>query len=247
MRIQRWAFFFVLVWVSSQAIFATELYETQWTAILKKNTKFARRKQVSTVLVDYAGIRNSQSFPSLLRMLNNFDVSALKTDSAKKAFWINTYNIAVVKLVVEHYPTASIHTPDNDVLWKRPVIMVGDSVLTLQDIEFGKLSEFKDFRLPFALSNATLSGPDLLEEAFTEDRLNTQLSDAFKRFVTNDSKGVALNKDVKEAHFSILLKKIDDPSENQGGLNGLLQPYFKTSLDEYHVSYIYFNWDLNNK
>ena len=247
MKFKNVTLFFCVLWFISASVFASELYETQWTTLLKKSVKQSNRKQVTSTLVDYALIKDSQSFSSLLRGLNGFDESDFQTDKAKEAFWINVYNIAVVKLVIEHYPTASIHSPDNDVLWKRPVIMIGGKMLTLQDIQFDKLGAYKDYRLFFALSNATLSGPDLLDEAYSEEKLDAQLDSQFKRFILNSTKGVAVYKDTREVKFSLLLKNIEDQCEDKGGLKGLVQPYLTTPLSDCHVGYMYFNWNLNNK
>lgn len=223
---------------------AAELYEIQWNSLLQKNVKFTSKKQTEGTFVDYEGIKNSQSFTSLIRNIAQFDTQNLKTENAKKAFWINVYNIAVVKLVIENYPTASIHTPNDDILWKRPVIFVNNKIMTLQDIEFGKLSEFDDFRIIFCLANATFSGPDLLETSYSEEQIENQLNAQFKRFITNDSKGIELHKGTSEAKLSPLLKHLED---TEVGLIGTLQPFFKEDLKTYRIRYMNYNWSLNSK
>lgn len=223
---------------------ASELYETLWNNLLQKNVTYTTKKQTTGSFVDYAGIKSSQSFSSLIRTLSQFDPATLKTPNAQKAFWINAYNIAVVKLVTERYPISSIHTPENNMIWKRPVIMIGTTLLSLEDIETKKLSAFNDYRIPFALCNATLSGADLQEESFTEDRLDAQLEQQFRRFVTNETKGINLHRGTAEAEFSPLLK----PLENiEGGQLKYVQPFFSEPLEPYRIRYTYFNWSLNSK
>lgn len=223
---------------------ASELYEMLWNNLLQKNVTYTTKKQITGSFVDYTGIKSSQSFSSLIRTLSQFDTTILKTPNAQKAFWINTYNIAVVKLVTEQYPISSIHTPENDLLWKRPVIMIGNDILSLNDIETKKLTPFKDDRIPFALCNATLSGADLFEEAYTEETLDTQLDHQFKRFVTNETKGIDLHRGTAEAEFSILLKPLE---QSEGGQLKRLQPFFSEPLSPYRIRYMLFNWSLNSK
>ncbi|HVR41492.1 MAG TPA: DUF547 domain-containing protein, partial [Thermoanaerobaculia bacterium] len=76
------------------------------------------------------------------------------------AYWINVYNINTVATIVENYPVDSIRDISTDPIirlnvFKKERVPVGKVLLSLDDIENGKIREgFHDPRIHFAINCA---------------------------------------------------------------------------------------------
>jgi hypothetical protein len=101
------------------------------------------------------------------------------------AYWINLYNALLVRVVLDHYPIASLRdlggksgfwtgTP-----WAEPRIEVEGMLISLSDIEHRILRPiWRDPRVLYALSCGALGCPSLQPEPFRAERLEQQLNDA---------------------------------------------------------------------
>lgn len=107
------------------------------------------------------------------------------------AFWINAYNACVLRTVIDHYPIRGrtpAYPPDSirqipgafDGIRYR---LAGRSV-TLDEIEYQILPAFEDPRVYFALGRGAAGSPRLRSEAFTADRLESQLALATREVMT---------------------------------------------------------------
>jgi hypothetical protein len=111
------------------------------------------------------------------------------------AFWVDLYNELTVKLVLDHYPVASIR----DIAispglfasgpWGKKLIAVEGEALSLDDIEHRILRPiWRDPRIHYAVNCAALGCPNLQAEAFTA--ANTQaLLDRGARDYVNHPRG----------------------------------------------------------
>jgi hypothetical protein len=99
------------------------------------------------------------------------------------AYWINAYNAFVLRTVIDHYPIRgrAADYPANSIrqvpgAFERQAFRAGGRSLTLDSLERDVIGGFGDARALLALSRGALGGPRLKSEAFTSDRLNTQLA-----------------------------------------------------------------------
>jgi len=98
------------------------------------------------------------------------------------AYWINAYNAAVLRTVIDHYPIRgkAADYPANSIrqvpgAFERLTFRAGGGTLTLDILEREVIGGFRDARALLALSRGALGGPRLKSEAYTSDRLNAQL------------------------------------------------------------------------
>jgi Protein of unknown function, DUF547 len=105
------------------------------------------------------------------------------------AYWINLYNALVVRLVVEHYPIASIRdigTPAGAGPWRQELVRVEGIPLSLHDIAHRILRPiWRDPRVHYALSCGAVGCPNLQPEPFEADQLEQQLSEAALAYVNH--------------------------------------------------------------
>jgi hypothetical protein len=100
------------------------------------------------------------------------------------AFWVNAYNAVVLKTVIDHYPLRGTIRQLPGAFDKNSVRAAGRSV-TLDQIEKTILPEFKEPRLYLALGRGAVGSGRLRSEAYTAERLDTQLAEIQAEFVTN--------------------------------------------------------------
>ena len=118
------------------------------------------------------------------------------TDDEKVAFWINAYNIFTLKLVIDNYPIEArwymILYPANCIMQipKGRQKLFFDIIgleYSIREIEFEMLLDrFEDLRVIFALTYASNSGAFLSNRAYTPSKLDEQLDEQVRRFLSSD-------------------------------------------------------------
>ena len=108
------------------------------------------------------------------------------------AYWINFYNALTVKVVLDHYPVASILDIDispgifADGPWDRKLVTVEGEELSLNDIEHRILRPiWRDPRIHYAVNCASIGCPNLAKQAFTGENLEESLEAAAVGFVNH--------------------------------------------------------------
>ena len=62
-------------------------------------------------VVDYRGVKGNPSYAQTLNALAESRPEALTSNAERAAFWVNAYNLAAIKAVLDEYPTRSIKEP----------------------------------------------------------------------------------------------------------------------------------------
>lgn len=152
-------------------------------------------------MVDYKTLRRKRlNLKSLLQEFDNLDPNEYRTwaNEDKIAFWLNAYNIQMLKIITDNYPIRSSRIlrlypgwGPNSILhikgiWTNYKFLVMDEEFTLSEIDkrfFRK--EFDDPRIFFAISSASLSSPPLRNEPYYGHKLNEQLDEQARRFLSS--------------------------------------------------------------
>ncbi len=157
-------------------------------------------------MVDYKILdRKKLELKNLLDEFNNLDPNVYNSwpKEDKIAFWINAYNIQMLRIITDNYPIESTRFhrliwPPNSIRhiqprseiraskWNKYKFLVMGEQFTLAEIEqrfFRK--EFDEPRVFFAVSHASRSGPPLRNEPYYGCKLYEQLDNQTKRFLSN--------------------------------------------------------------
>src|ERR687891_2967957 len=109
------------------------------------------------------------------------------------AYWINLYNALVVRLVIEHYPVASIRDigggpgADGGGPWAEKLVEVEGTPLSLNDIVHRILRPiWGDPRVHYALACSAVGCPNLQPEPFDARQLDRQLNEAAMAYAEPD-------------------------------------------------------------
>lgn len=155
-----------------------------------------------------------------------------------KAFWINTYNIGAVKMIMDNYPIDGIKDAGSlfESVWKKEIIEVGDKVYSLREIENDILRKTGDERIHFAIVCASISCPDLKMSAYRGRDLDKELLEQKLKFIEEKNKGVYTEGDT--VYISKIFKWYK-------GDFGNLREYLDISQDK-KIKYLDYNWKLND-
>lgn len=100
------------------------------------------------------------------------------------AFWVDAYNAFVLETVINHYPLRGTIRQIPGAFEKTTWRAAGRAV-TLDQIEKTILPDFKEPRLYLALGRGAIGSGRLRSEAYTGERLERQLTDIQREFVTD--------------------------------------------------------------
>lgn len=166
-----------------------------WDILLKKYVSPVRAGLATQV--DYSGLTKVRS--QLKQYLSaTSSISRAEFDhwsSAEQlAFLINTYNAWTVELVLTGDPNVASIKDLGSFLqspWKKNFILLFGESRSLDDIEHGLIrgsGRYKDPRIHFAVNCASISCPALRPEAFVAERLEAQLEDSTKLFLSDKTR-----------------------------------------------------------
>lgn len=150
----------------------------------------------------------------------------------QKAYWINLYNAATVQLVLNYPTKKSILQMDSGLFeigpWNDKLLTVAGEEVTLNDIEHRILRPiWQDHRIHFAVNCASLSCPNLAEQAYTDGNTDTLLTQNERAYI-NHPRGVSFNDKGRLTVSRIFKWYRDDFAENP---QQLLE-YFASHADE---------------
>jgi hypothetical protein len=121
------------------------------------------------------------------------------------AYWVNLYNALTVKVVLDHYPVASIReialggsllpsfVTGGSGPWQGKLVQIEGDAVALDDIEHRILRPiFKDNRIHYAVNCASIGCPTLMGVPFTAANLPNML-DRGARLYVNHPRGVMVD------------------------------------------------------
>lgn len=161
-----------------------------WDALLNKHVRWLPDGRQSRV--DYAGLKRDR--PALQKVLEGFSaVTRAQFDGWSKAqqmaFLINAYNAFTIELVLGRYPDLKSIKDLGSVFqspWKRKFFTLLGEERHLDWIEHEQLRpRYQEPRIHTAIVCASIGCPALRDEAFTASRLDAQLEDGMRRFLSD--------------------------------------------------------------
>jgi Protein of unknown function, DUF547 len=209
-----------------------------WTSALKKFVS-------SDGVVDYASWEKDQGpLDTYLAQATTLQPVANWSRNVQLSYWINLYNAATVKLILEHYPVRSIKDIDNGNPWDTPRIHIGTKTYSLNQIENTIIrQQFRDPRIHFALNCGARSCPPLLNEAYDPARLDTQLTARTQSFTRNPTFNRTDSSPIRISQLFDWYKGDFSPD-----VITFLNIYIVTPLSaDEKIEYMEYDWGLNEE
>ena len=230
----------------------TLIFGFLFTATAQTTSEFFKKsdvffsKYVKSGKVDYKSIKaDDASLSELIGMAEKITVTK-GNQNEYQAFWINAYNLNVIKSVVENYP---IKSPLNKAGFFDGIKHnVGGKKITLNNMEHKMLRAVfpKESRFHFVLVCAGLGCPPIISKAYLPNTLETQLQEQTEKAL-NDSNFVRINKNkVKLSQIFDWYKK--DFTQGGKSLVEYVNQFRKEKLPENaKVGYYAYDWTLNQQ
>lgn len=227
-------------------LYFNQSFSQDLTVFFNKTNDFLKAN-VKDGKVDYAGIHSNQDdLNELLNIAVAIDVS--KNDAENyQAFWINSYNLSVIKGIIDHYPTKS--PLNHSGFFDKTTYKLGGKNITLNDIEHKLLrAQFKDPRYHFVLVCGAIGCPPLINEAYLPNTLDKQLSTQTSLAMNGDY-FIKVNEKKKRVEGSEILKwyKEDFTMNGTSEIDFINLYRTKKIPDNYKLTYSIYNWNINKQ
>ncbi len=221
-------------------------------------------------MVDYTTLKgDSEDLETYIDLLQSYspekDPDAFPTRDDRLAYWINAYNAFVIKGVVDNYPTDSVLSIKmlKGFFWMIK-FNAGGNKYSLKHIEDDIVREkFKEPRIHFAISCASLGCPRLETKAFLAHNLEGRLEESARHFI-NEERNVKIDAENKIVYLSSIFDWYADDfrdwyKENFNVEDAHILDYIKLYIaddkkekiefakDNYKIKYYEYDWGLNDQ
>jgi hypothetical protein len=214
-------------------------------------------------LVNYRAwkTQSTQKLNNWLKELSQTDLEQLQLSDPNQqlALWLNLYNALVIAKVLNNYPIKSILPKFLGIpnwfafgtFFFRPIYSIDQHRYSLNNIEHDILRrQFSTPCIHFALVCASVGCPLLRNEAYSHDRLETQLDEDAKRFIHNTDK-VYYNTEEQTLYCSKIFKwyKQDFLKVSQS-IPEYIQTYLSLDIPltaHTPIKYLDYDWSLNQR
>jgi len=237
---------FALIFFFATASLA-QIKHDKWNTLLKKHVDTHGN-------VDYKGFINSTSdFQAYLDDLSANPPQESWSKNEKLAYWINAYNAFTVKLIIDNYPLESIQDlhpmfkiPGLNTVWHKEFFKIGGEEESLNDIEHKILrKQFNEPRIHFAINCASVSCPNLRNEAFFAHKMEAQLTEQAKKFINDTSKNKL---SANQLELSKIFSWFKGDFTKKTSLIAFLNQYADIKIaKDADIDYLDYNWQLNEK
>ncbi|MFQ5457140.1 MAG: DUF547 domain-containing protein [Myxococcota bacterium] len=200
--------------------------DSRYAELLTRFTRAGTIGGVSVTAVDYAALAKQKDdakslYRRVLRDFDAFNPAALPGDAARKAFWMNAYNIGAIKMILDHWPVDSITSRKISILgspWKKKIIRIGGEEYSLDRIEHGiLLGDMRELRTHWGIVCASVSCPNLRREPFRAERIDAQLAEQGKAFWSDPEKGARIDREAGVLHVTKIYKFDQKNFDTLGG------------------------------
>ena len=201
--------------------------------------------------VNYKGILENpynfnQYFEFIEKISPNSHPKYFKTNNEKMAYWINTYNALIIKLMIENPGKDILNISMGHAIWLTK-FRVGDEKISLYKIEHQILKKMNDPRIHFAINCGSKSCPPLGRRIFLPETLDAQLEERTISFINNNS-NVYIDYDSNTIFLNKIFKwyKKDFKNVKKYLLKYLDTPINYSDIKKFKIKYYDYDWSSND-
>ncbi|WP_179343633.1 DUF547 domain-containing protein [Winogradskyella ursingii] len=196
--------------------------------------------------VNYEAIyTNPLELNKILRIAENISVD-VSDENNYQAFWINAYNMATIKGVIDNYPTKS--PLDNKGFFDKTMYDLGEKKVTLNDIENKLLrANFDEPRFHFVLVCGAVGCPPITNSAYMPSTLDKQLQTQTTKAINADFVKVNLKEEKIEVSEIMKWYKEDFTRNGSTEINFINQYRTEKIPENYKLNYYAYDWSLNDQ
>lgn len=206
--------------------------------------QFFRKRMVNNRL-NYQLLKNEpSSLDSLVSLIKFMNVNDLD-EKQYLSFYINTYNLLVVKGVLDRYPINNMQEIEG--FFTDIKFEVGGELISLDQIEFEKIfNRSDDPRFHFVLNCGAYSCPTLFNEAIMPSQFEEQINFAIQMVIERDDY-VLVDHDSRSVYVSKIFDWYNDQFTKGGSLRQFINQHRFVSIpSDYEIKYMEYDWRLND-
>lgn len=205
--------------------------------------------------VDYVALKSdTERLNRYLSQIAATDFIALDRNE-KLALLINAYNAFTLKLIVEHYPLASIRDIPSDQRWNDQRWKIGELTLSLSEIENAYLrAKFIEPRMHFAINCASVGCPKLAQFAYSGKDIDEQLQAAALAAHQQDSRWFRYDAESERVYLTKIYDwyrgDFEQVAESIISYATRFSPIAKSAIDGGNVpevTFLDYDWSLNEQ
>lgn len=241
-------FILFLLFFYSAFVFAVEPSVDLYAQLLDKYVKAETHHETTLNWVNYSGLKQDPDFNKLVQAFSRFSPETLEGEKEKLAFYINAYNILAIKTIVDHWPVESIKDVGSFIrpVWKKEAGEIGGKKISLNEIEHKILRPMGEPRIHLAIVCASISCPDIRNEPYTAEKLDNQLDDQARKFLSNSQKGLLIEGNT--ARVSKIFDWFeDDFNKKFGSVSNFISKYSDLPKDVKLKANLPYNWSVNGE
>jgi hypothetical protein len=268
-KIQTWLLAAVLL-MNSAAVFAFDHQHQMLTQVLSDVVKLSPNKKQTRV--DYGLLfKQPEQLNEYLAGLSSVKQSeyALWTSDEKLSFLINAYNGFTLQLINQNYAKFQSGKAESikdlgsffSSPWKKSFFILLDKQRSLDDVEHDMIRVWFDRpRIHAAVVCAAVSCPPLRNEAFVADKLELQLDDQMRQFLSDDQSNTIDVSKNRVKLSSIFKWYAEDFEKGQQGFNSIKDLIYVYQADianepqqltflqkqDFSIHYLNYDWRLND-
>ena len=222
------------------------------------------RAHVTSGFVDYDAFKADPAFAGYLKLLAATNPATLPRNE-QLAFWINAYNAYTIQLINVKNERESIRNVNKSLgllrlkgPWSEPFAVVGGRTYTLDDIEQRTIRPtFREPRIHFALVCAAVGCPPLRSEAYTGARLEAQLDEQARSFLTrtpSKNRVDVANRTVYHSQVFTFSNYLDDFGGSKAAMGRFIARYYPAGAEkallesgDFTAVKTDYDWSLNSQ
>jgi hypothetical protein len=226
--------FLLLILIVSFKISAQVISYTDYGDFLKKHVS-------SKGVVDYEKVlKNIDDINTISLNFSKISPNNNWSQDEIKSYWINVYNVNIIKLLAENYPIKSINYIRDP--FQMEFINFDGAKISLDYILNEKLRPLDDPRIHFSLYSTAISSPQLKNTPYDPTTINYELDILTSDFL-NDTLKNEIN--INEAKLSKIFESNFGDFINQITIVGFINKYSKTKInDKTKIIFQEYKWDL---
>lgn len=224
-------------------------YLDDYDGLLKDYVKPVKKDDIHYNGVDYDKWQFDKRHQRVRKILQKTDPDEFKTKAEKLAFWINAYNFFTIDLIIQRAERDSIKDLGGvvETVWERFRWDINGTQYTLDNIEHDIIRKMEEPRIHFALNCAAKSCPDLRNEAYRANKLNTQLNNQVVLTLNNKTKGFARENEQNLIYVSKVMEWYEDDFAD-GNLLLWLKPWKPLFVNgSTKIKFFPYDWSLNSQ
>jgi hypothetical protein len=134
--------------------------------------------------VDYANLKKSPLLKESIKEIAHISPAKMLDDKERLCYWLNVYNLIVIKTVADRFPITDLKQLGNDPTRRK--FTVGGDKYSMQTIQFEKVQPLFSDNFPeeiFLMCGGAMGHPAILDHPVTPERMDKDMKEAAYRWV----------------------------------------------------------------